>query len=127
MTVDDPLHCCQANTGPLKFAVFMESMKRCKDLVRILHIKTDAVVADEIDRLAIRIFHAEMNPDILCFGAVLEGIAEQIVQDNSEQLLFCINDHPPVNLNLRGRGISTKAALLQDFFSKQAQIELFPC
>src|SRR5262245_61397484 len=64
VALDNPLHDCQSNAGPLIFLGKMESLKYAEQLVSIAHIKANAIVFDEIEGIPCRIIWlaTDFNP-----------------------------------------------------------------
>ena len=87
VALDDPLHDRQAHAGPLILLGKMESLKHAKQLVDIAHVKTDAIVFDEIQGTAHRVFEraTDLNPRMSAMRCVLHGVREQVHPDLLEQ------------------------------------------
>src|ERR1041384_6268321 len=78
MPLDDPLHDGQADAMALKLFLGVQPLEYTEQLFRILHLKTDAVVADEVDIFPVSLFAADLNEGIFRVAGELERIREQI-------------------------------------------------
>jgi hypothetical protein len=50
--MDDSLHDCQTHSGSLEFVVPVQALENAKELIRMLHVETSAIVPDEVHHLA---------------------------------------------------------------------------
>src|SRR5687768_15626553 len=61
VTVDDPLHCGEPDTGPLELRPVVQPLERAEELLCVAHVESDAVVLDEEHRLAVPRLTAEAH------------------------------------------------------------------
>src|SRR5687767_3395697 len=87
VTLDDPLHDCQANAGSLILFGEMESLKHAEQLVDIAHVKANAIIFDEIKGMTRRTFclATDLNPRRYATRSVFHGVREQVHPDLLEQ------------------------------------------
>ena len=52
MTVDDSLHCCQTDAASLELIGTVQPLKRSEQLLRVIHVEANAVIADKVDVFA---------------------------------------------------------------------------
>src|SRR5215216_2222131 len=78
MTLDDPLHDCQPNTGSFEFIFAVQALEHAKQLVHILDVKTCAVIADTIDQLTVAALHSHFDHSPFPLGRKLDRIGKQI-------------------------------------------------
>ena len=80
MSLHNPFDRREADAAPLKFRHGVQSVERIEELLGMSHIKTDAVVADEIGRHPLVLDDAEFDSRARAFLGELPGIAEQVLQ-----------------------------------------------
>src|SRR5436305_6509191 len=85
MAAHDPLHGGQANSRPRKFALIVQSLKSCEELVRIFHVKSGPVVGDEVYFLALEYLLSKLDAGTGLFGRELPGIPEQVFEGQPQQ------------------------------------------
>ena len=92
MAAEDAVHDGQAYAGAFEFRCRVEPLKRVEQFICMGHVKTGAVVAHEVNRLAVSLRHPDLN---LRHGPVLRelpGIAQQVVERNAEQVGIALNE-----------------------------------
>lgn len=83
--MNDSLNCRPADAIAGKLRHRMESLERLKQAISGPGIKSGAIVTHEINGLSIFASGAELNLRLFVSGSVLPGVAEEILQHNSEQ------------------------------------------
>src|ERR1700679_2439515 len=81
MTCYDAMHNRESDACPGKFFRSMQALKDPEEFVRIAHIETCSVILHLVDSFAI--FHSAADPDpwFRSFGAVLQGVADEVAPD----------------------------------------------
>src|SRR5512142_1256719 len=86
MDGNDPLPACQTDTSSRKLADRMQTLKNAEQLIGISHIETDPIVA-YIKRPLLDVrFLSEFDLCPVLFGGELPGIAQQVLQDNAQEV-----------------------------------------
>jgi hypothetical protein len=59
MTVNDALHCCQTDAGPLELFLGVQALKDAKELPGVLHLEAYPVIRDTMSRdyMCLKILH----------------------------------------------------------------------
>src|SRR5512133_478374 len=116
---DDPFHRGQADTESPAFLAAGEALERGKDLCRVRIVKTASVVPDEIHLSPVDLLGAELDDRILALGGVLPGVAEEVIQDHSQQVAIsvCVQSlgDPDNNLLVRCRHVQHPDHIMRHF------------
>src|ERR1035437_3353485 len=85
MPLNDPLNISQTDSSSLEFINAMQAFKDTEELVGVLHIKTDTVIAHEDDRFPF-VTGQTANRDFRLFSRLgeFQSIRNQIDQHNSQ-------------------------------------------
>ena len=89
VAVQDALHQGQADAGALVIFHRMQALEDAKQLVGVLHVEADAVIADEIDGFAVLPLAADFDAGRIALAGVLQRIAEQVEPGLFEQVAVC--------------------------------------
>ena len=81
MPVDNPMNDGQPNAGTFVLVSGMQSLKRRKKFVDILHIKAHSIVLDKIDKFPFLFLAPDLNNRGFSFTRELEGIGDQVEID----------------------------------------------
>src|ERR1700722_8592760 len=76
MPVNDPLHYCQADTGAGKIANGMKPLECAKEFMHIGHVKANSVVTNVVNRGAVQLGCAKLDPSRRMLAGKFPGIAE---------------------------------------------------
>ena len=92
VAVDDPLDAGKAHTGALVLVGTVQALKHAKEFVRVLHVKSGAIVFHEVDsltggRVARR---TDVNAGFLPATCELQGVVEEVCEDLLEETGVCI-------------------------------------
>src|SRR5207244_8282095 len=85
MTRDDAAHDGKADSGPLKLAFGVESLKHAKQAVRVFGLEADAIIAHENKKFVLSLFAANFDDRFGSRSRILDCIREQIDKDLLEQ------------------------------------------
>jgi len=96
MALNDPLDGCESNARSGKLALRVEALESHKQLFAISGIETDSVIFDE-EHVALG-----SDLDLRHFGrsAEFDGISNQIVEDDADQLWVGIRGHARLHIHL---------------------------
>src|SRR6185369_7813428 len=97
MPVYDPLYCCKPDTIPLELVFCMQPLKRSKKFFSILHIKSCAVVSDEISHLTAFYLSSQMNHAFRSLCRELPCIIEKFLKHIPHQLFVGIDADAFIN------------------------------
>ncbi len=84
MAPDHPRYACQTDSGTLEFGA-VKALKRRKQPVSVTHVKADAIVLFRKYRLVTIASRTEVNPGAFPGGRIFPGVADQVLDDPSEQ------------------------------------------
>ncbi|OPY05716.1 MAG: hypothetical protein A4E61_00209 [Syntrophorhabdus sp. PtaB.Bin184] len=94
MAMDNACNCGKTDASALEVCSPVEPLEGTEELVRVPHVETDAVVADETDPPAVLIDGSELYPCISIIPRELVSIAQQILDENSYQVRIAGNLYP---------------------------------
>src|SRR3990170_3748102 len=77
--VDDTLYGRQADPGSLELLLGVQSLKHPKELIGVLHVEPDPVIAHEVDRLIASLQTSDLNPGIGLVAGEIERISPYVV------------------------------------------------
>ena len=92
MPRNDALDIGQADADAFKFVSPMQPLEYAKEFARILHVKADAVIADEQDNF-IRRFAGAANFDLgwIAGAGVFDGVGKQVDKHLFQQEWIALN------------------------------------
>ena len=89
MTLQDALHNRQADSRARKLILRMQTLKDAKQLGRVLHIETSAIVTYEVNLLLLAVAlgaeGSQFDPRIIPPARELEGVGKEIGHDLLDQ------------------------------------------
>src|ERR1700755_2712736 len=86
MTADDAIHRCQTHAGAGEFVLPVQALEGLKQLVGIVRVETDAVVADEEGPLSVRRGDgSESNGREIAARTVFPRIRQQVLHRYAQQ------------------------------------------
>jgi hypothetical protein len=90
MPSDNSLNYSQADAGTGVFLARMKSLERLKELIRILHIETSAIITDEINCGPIHRLFTEFQPGLRAFTGEFPGILQEVShQPTNFETILC--------------------------------------
>ena len=85
MALDDPLHDREADARAFVLLRAVQPLEDAEKFVRVAHVEAGAVVADEIDILAVLRLAADFDDCLLDLARVLERVGKQVDPNLPEQ------------------------------------------
>lgn len=83
MTLNDATDRCQSDTVTLKLVGSMETLKGLKKFARVSHIKSGAVVSDEVLDAPGTVAAAKVNRGCRIMGCVFPGVFKEVLKRGS--------------------------------------------
>src|SRR5207237_6228312 len=89
----------EADAGALEVRAAVQALKDAKQFLGIFHVEAHAVVADEDNRLSLRLEGADLDAGLGAGPGVFEGVGQQVDEDQPQQRRVAANiwqrpDHP---------------------------------
>src|SRR2546427_10044614 len=85
VTVDDALHQRQPHAGPLEVGCRVQALKHTEQLACVPHVEAGAVVPHIVHTLAVIIPRTDLDLGVGALARELEGIADEIREDLTQQ------------------------------------------
>ena len=92
MPVDNALDGRQANAVPRKLFRRVKTLESAKQLIRVSHVKTRAVIPDKIGRKSFGIFSSHFDRGFRASAGKFPGVANEIFQHSPQQLSVSLNN-----------------------------------
>jgi len=97
MAADNPLGSGQTNAGALELIDMMETLENSEEFVSVCHIETDAVVADEKDRVIVMQERTELDYGPGTRATKLDSIGEEIGKDLLDEVRIALDGGQRMN------------------------------
>lgn len=97
VAMDDALDRGQSDTGAIEFLDRVQSLERAKQLVRVLHLETGAIVAHVENWCGLARLHTKVNVRYQPSRCVLPRISDYVRQGDLQQARVALGDHRRFN------------------------------
>src|SRR5581483_8570192 len=122
---DDALHDRQADAGAFKILRAMQPLEHPEQLVDVLHVEADAVVADEEDLLAAAVLRADLHRGFAARPRVFEGVVDQVHKHLLEQRGVAPNRRQVADRDLYRAPFGLPVQLRQHLFHDDGGLHFF--
>jgi hypothetical protein len=100
MCPDNPRDRSQANASTCKFRNPVHPLENSEEFLSRPHVETSAVIANEVDSLAILILEATLDTSRIVFARELPGVAQKILQGHVQEIGIAYNSYSLLNNKL---------------------------
>src|SRR5439155_2744437 len=122
----DPTDIRQSDPGTLEFIGAVESLKDTEQLVRVLHIEADPIVADEYDHFVWLVDGPDFDLGSLPRRRILNGVRQQIDEHQAHHVRVGLHDRQFADAPDDLSAVDRRRDLLPRVADKRCQVDTRP-